>query len=403
MISFHKGLSKVFACALVGFLAPLAHPAAISQAKQGVADTDIVIGQSCQLSGPLAALSSQVRLGAGLYFDHVNAAGGIEGRKIRVVALDDAFDPYKAADNTRELIDTGKGAGPVPVPPALRPRWRRCRPSRKPVCLFIAPFTGSDALRLKFSRYVFNIKAGYGSELDAMVKQLGTIGINRIAVVYLNNPFGTGGLASVEKSAKAYGVSLAARAPLEVDGSKMDSAVAAVAKVEPPAIIVISAGKPSVDFVDAYLKGGHRSTFYMLSVISNLQLVKALGERARGIVVSQVVPSPWNKSLSVSREFQAPLAKAKRHHRLHLQPDGRLPLGKISCGGLETRGPQADPRKRASGPGSDEQAWTFGGFEARAVANPAQLGDVCRSVDHRAGRKVYPVAKLPPLCGEEDI
>ncbi|MDP4075909.1 ABC transporter substrate-binding protein [Acidovorax sp. A1169] len=280
-----------------------------AQDSAGVTDSEIVIGQSCQLSGPLAALTSEVRQGSALYFDHVNASGGVRGRKIRVVAIDDAYDPRKAAENTKKLIDEDKVlalfqyAGTPPALAALPIAEERGVP-------FIAPFTGSDGLRQAGSRYVFNIKAGYAAELDATVKQLASVGIARIAAVYLNNPFGTGGLASVEKSVKNHKVELVAQALLEVDGSKMADAVAAVAKAAPQAIIVISAGKPSVDFVDAYLTAGHRTTFYMLSVISNAQLVKALGERARGVVVSQVVPSPWNQSMPISREFQT-LAKAK--------------------------------------------------------------------------------------------
>ena len=287
----------------------LAGSPARAQDSAGVTDTEIVIGQSCQLSGPLAALTSEVRQGASLYFDQVNAAGGVRGRKIRVVALDDAYDPKRAAENTRKLIDEEKVlalfqyAGTPPALAGLAIAEERGVP-------FIAPFTGADGLRQASSRYVFNIKAGYAAELDATVKQLASVGISRIAAVYLNNPFGTGGLASVEKSVKAHNVALVAQAPLEVDGSKMAAAVEVVAKQTPQAIVVISAGKPSVDFVDAYLAAGHKSTFYMLSVISNAQLVQALGERARGVVVSQVVPSPWNMSMPITREFQA-LAKAK--------------------------------------------------------------------------------------------
>jgi branched-chain amino acid transport system substrate-binding protein len=280
-----------------------------AQTGPGVTDTEILIGQSCQLSGPLAALSSEVRQGASLYFDHINATGGIRGRKIKVIALDDAYDPKKAAENTRTLIEQEKVlalfqyAGTPPAMAAVPIAEEAGVP-------FITPFTGSDALRKKFSPYVFNIKAGYSAELETMVKQLATIGVTKVAVAYLNNPFGTDGLASVEKAAATSGVSLVAKAPVEVDRSKIDLAVDTIAKASPQAIIVVSAGKPSIDFVDAYLKAGHRSTFYMLSVISNAQLVAALGERARGIVVSQVVPSPWNQGIAVSREFQALARKA---------------------------------------------------------------------------------------------
>lgn len=299
---------RAFSLGVALFLGLCGSPV-MAQDSVGVTDAEIVIGQSCQLTGPLAGLTSEVRQGASLYFDHVNASGGVRGRKIRVVALDDAYDPKKAAENTRKLIDEDKVlalfqyAGTPPALAALPIAEDRGVP-------LIAPFTGSDALRQPGSRYVFNIKAGYAAELDATVKQLASVGIARIAAVFLNNPFGTGGLASVEKSAKAHGVTLVAQAPLEVDGSKMASAVALIAKESPQAIIVISAGKPSVDFVDAYLTAGHRSAFYMLSVISNAQLSKALGERARGIVISQVVPSPWNQSMPIAREFQT-LAKAK--------------------------------------------------------------------------------------------
>jgi branched-chain amino acid transport system substrate-binding protein len=280
----------------------------LARAKsESVTDTEIVIGQSCQLTGPLAALTSEVRLGAKLHFDDVNRSGGINGRQVRVIALDDGYDPKRAAENTHKLIDEENVLALFQY--AGTPGSLAAMPiaEQKKVPLF-APFTGSDALR-KHSRYVFNIKAGYGDELEAMVRQIGGIGINKAAVVYLNNGFGKGGLAQVEKSAEAHRVQLASKAPLEVDGSKLDATVAMVAQHKPPAVIIVSAGKPSVDFIDAYLKAGHRSTFYMLSVTSNAQLVQVLGARARGIVISQVVPSPWNQSVKLVRDFQK-LARA---------------------------------------------------------------------------------------------
>lgn len=110
-----------------------------------------------------------------------------------------------------------------------------------------------------------------------MVRQLAVVGITKVATVYLSNPFGIGGLASVEKSAAVHQISLVVRVPLAVDGTQFDTVVAEVANSWPQAIIVIS----------------------------NQQLESALGERSRGIVISQVVPSPWNRSIAVSREFQA--------------------------------------------------------------------------------------------------
>ena len=304
---------SVLLCALVTCLVPAqAQPqsqATTTADSPGVSDTEILLGQSCQLSGPLEGITREVRQGASLYFDHINAKGGVRGRKIRVLALDDGYDPKKAEANTRHFIDEAKVlalfqyAG---TPPALA-GMALAEQTGVPL---IAAFTGSEDLRKPELRYTFNIKAGYATELHAMLKHQTTMGIKRVAVVYLNNPFGTGGLASVQESARQLGVQLVATAPLEVNGAKMLHAVNAVAEANPQAIIVISAGKPSVDFIAAYHAAGHHTTFYVLSVISNVQLNQGLGARARGVVVSQVVPSPWNASVPLSREFQR-LARAQ--------------------------------------------------------------------------------------------
>ncbi len=275
----------------------------------GVTDTEILLGQSCQLSGPLEGITREVRQGASLYFDHVNAQGGVHGRKIRVLALDDAYDPKRAEANTRHFIEDAKVlalfqyAG---TPPALA-GMALAEQTGVPL---IAPFTGSEELRKPGLRYVFNIKAGYATELHAMIGHLASVGLRSVAAVYLDNPFGTGGLAALQASAQALGIQLLASAPLDVTGANLAQAVAEVGQHNPQAIIVISAGKPSVDFIAAYQASGRHTLFYVLSVISNVQLVQGLGERARGVVVSQVVPSPWSAKLELSREFQR-LARAE--------------------------------------------------------------------------------------------
>lgn len=309
--------------------------------SEGVTDSEIVLGQSCQLTGPLAALTSEVRLGAKLHFDEVNKNGGINGRRVRVIALDDAYDPKRAAENTIKLIDEDNVLALFQY--AGTPGSLAALPiaEERGVPLF-APFTGSDALRTKNRRYVFNIKAGYGDELEAMVRQIGSMGLSKVGVVYLNNSFGTGGLAQVERSAASHAVQLLSRAALEVDGSKLAETVATTAKNQPPVIIIVSAGKPSVDFIDAYLKAGHRSTFYMLSVTSNTQLIQVLGPRARGIVISQVVPSPWNQSVKLVREFQSLGRAAGLTDFTFSQMEGFLSASVLTdalrrCGRLPTR------------------------------------------------------------------
>src|SRR5260221_179582 len=70
----------------------------------GVSDSEIKLGQTVPYSGPASAFSSYGRLMAG-YFEMINASGGINGRKVRLISLDNAFNPPKALEQTRKLVE----------------------------------------------------------------------------------------------------------------------------------------------------------------------------------------------------------------------------------------------------------------------------------------------------------
>lgn len=357
---------------LAAVLCSLGTPLAWAQsaASPGVSDTEILLGQSCQLSGPLEGITREVRQGASLCFDHINAQGGVRGRKIRVLALDDAYDPKKAEANTRHFINEAKVlalfqyAG---TPPALA-GMALAEQTGVPL---IAPFTGAEELRKPELRYVFNIKAGYATELHAMLRHLASVGLRSVAAVYLDNPFGLGGLAALQASARELNVQLLATAPLQVDGSNLAQAVAHVGQHHPKAVIVISAGKPSVDFIAAYQTTGRPTLFYVLSVISNVQLAQGLGERARGVVVSQVVPPPWSAGLELTREFQR-LAKAQGIQEFTFsQMEGFL-SAKFLVEALQRAGPQ--PTRASLIHAMEGMQLSLGGYPIRLSARQHSSG-----------------------------
>lgn len=357
---------------LAAVLCSLGTPLAWAQsaASPGVSDTEILLGQSCQLSGPLEGITREVRQGASLCFDHINAQGGVRGRKIRVLALDDAYDPKKAEANTRHFINEAKVlalfqyAG---TPPALA-GMALAEQTGVPL---IAPFTGAEELRKPELRYVFNIKAGYATELHAMLRHLASVGLRSVAAVYLDNPFGLGGLAALQASARELNVQLLATAPLQVDGSNLAQAVAHVGQHHPKAVIVISAGKPSVDFIAAYQTAGRPTLFYVLSVISNVQLAQGLGERARGVVVSQVVPPPWSAGLELTREFQR-LAKAQGIQEFTFsQMEGFL-SAKFLVEALQRAGPQ--PTRASLIHAMEGMQLSLGGYPIRLSARQHSSG-----------------------------
>lgn len=310
-------------------------------ASPGVSEGEILIGQSCQLSGPLAPLSQELRAGAGLVFDQVNAQGGVHGRRIRVIAHDDAYDPQRAADNVRRLLEQDRVFALFNLTGTLTANAALPFVAEHKVPL-VAPFTGADGLRSSFNRYVFNVRAGYGDEIEKMVQHLSTLGMNRVAVAYLDNPFGKSCLAAVEAAATRRKLPLAAAAPLQVDGKGLAEAVQAVAAQRPHAIIMATAGKITSDFIGAYRAAGDGGAqFYALSVVSSQQLIRELGDRSRGVVIAQVMPYPWGSASAVTRELGELAQKADLAELTYNHMDGFV-SAKVLVEGLRRAGRNLD-------------------------------------------------------------
>ena len=307
-----------------------------SPAPRAEADTEILIGQSCQLSGPLAPLTRELQEGAGWYFEQVNVRGGVHGRRIRVVALDDAYDPRRAADNVRQLIEK-RGvfalfnlAG-TPTTLAALPVVRE---HKVPL---IAPFTGTDVLRASFDRYVFNVRAAYADEIEKIVQHVGVLGIDRVGVAYMNNAFGTGGLDAVKSAAARRGVVLAAATPLAIDGSGLREAALELARARPPVIVLATAGRVTSDFIAAYPSSRAGAQFHALSVVSSQQLIEALGDRCKGVAIAQVMPYPWGSGTRLARELSE-LASRKGAEVGYNHMEGYV-SAKVLVEGLQQAGP----------------------------------------------------------------
>ncbi len=148
----------------------LAATAFAASAEPGVTSTTIVIGQSAAFSGPASELGTEMRAGAMAYFQAINAAGGVNGRKIELRSLDDGYEPDRAAANTKKLIDEGVfllfGYVGTPTSNASKPIFTAARVP------FVGPFTGAESLRNPLNRYIFNIRASYFDETDKIVGQL---------------------------------------------------------------------------------------------------------------------------------------------------------------------------------------------------------------------------------------
>jgi branched-chain amino acid transport system substrate-binding protein len=279
-----------------------------AQAENGVSDTEIVLGQTTALTGPLAELGLDSSASARAYFDYINQQGGVHGRKIRLITLDDGYDTEKGLANARRLIEKDKvfalfNVISTPTNVALLPIISAARIPN------IAPYTGAEALRQPFNRLIFHVRASYNDEIEKIVEHFGIRGIGKVAVVYQNNGFGKAGLLGVEQALERRKLKVMAAAPIESDASDAAAAARALAAVSPQAIVMITAGKPSAEFVKAYNSVAVGMQFFTISVMGSQASIQALGPSGAGVVVSQVGPFPFSATSQLVREYQQIMAR----------------------------------------------------------------------------------------------
>jgi ABC-type branched-subunit amino acid transport system substrate-binding protein len=191
-----------------------------------LSDTRIVLGQSAPFTGAAVQLGLQFHLGAQAYFETVNAKGGINGRTIEIKRLDDGYEPERCAANTRQLIadDVFALFGYIGTPTSLA-ALPLATTAKVP---FFAPFTGAQALREPFNRYAIHVRASYFDETAAIVRQITSTGIKKIAVFYQDDAYGKTGLDGVTRAMTAVGLEPVALGTVERNTIEVAQAVKAI-------------------------------------------------------------------------------------------------------------------------------------------------------------------------------
>jgi len=318
----------------VGGLAAAA--AAIALPALAQTDRRIVLGQSAAFSGAAAQLGIQMNRGARLYFDAVNAAGGINGLQIELRTLDDQYEPDKCKANTEALIRDEVFAlfGYVGTPTSLA-ALPLVNQARIP---FFGPFTGAEALRDPFSRYVFHVRASYYDETALIVKQLTSLDLKKIAVFRQNDSYGQAGYDGVVRALKARNLAPVAVGLVERNTIDVAAAVAAIVQAQPDAVVQISAYKSCAAFIREARKAGYGGTFYNVSFVGTQALADELGRSAMGVVVSQVMPYPYNQSTPLAREYTAAVQRAGGDHKPNYSSMEGYVAAKLFVEGLRRAG-----------------------------------------------------------------
>lgn len=278
-------------------------------AEHGVKDNAILIGQSAPFTGPSAQLGIQFNRGAQVFFDQVNAQGGVFGRKIALLKMDDGSMPERTQINTKLLIsqeDVFALFGFVGAAPS-----RAAMPIFTEAAVpFFAPYSGADNLHAPFNRYIFNVRASHRKEIEQIVRQLVTIYASNVAVFYQYDSDGWAGLENIEAALKQFKLAPIATASVPRDSTEVAGAVSTILAKAPSSVIMISAYKSSAAFIRAMRSAGYKGQFVNLSSVGSQALLNELGKDGSGVMVSQVVPFPWSPSVEVVAEYQRAMEHA---------------------------------------------------------------------------------------------
>jgi branched-chain amino acid transport system substrate-binding protein len=275
---------------------------------QGVTKTGIAIGQSVVLAGLGSSLARPYQEGAKLYFDRVNAAGGVNGRKLDVVTLDDNGRTVTTVANTKKLLEQGVlclfGYYGSPQVTAAYPLIRD-----SDVLLF-APMSAADEFRGPAYPNIYTLRPGYSDEAAAITKHAETLGARKLAIIHAGDPESLEALASAERTTVKLGARLVAKAAATSSGNvanAVDSSLAA----SPESVLVIGDANGAASIVRDLRAKGFRGPIYGFSNTGESLLAEELGPEGAGVVLVRVVPKTDNPTAIVARELQADAAAAK--------------------------------------------------------------------------------------------
>ena len=302
---------------------------------------DITVVQIAPLTGVLASTGQQMVLGGKLYFDWINANGGIYGAKIKHEVLDDGYKVEETVRLTKEALDKPEVialfgfAGTANIAKLLADGVLDAGGAP-----LVAPYTGGEVLRSPFNPYIFHVRAGYADETEHIVKQVATLGTTRIAVMYQNDAFGKAGLAGVEAAVAKRNMKLVMTAPYERNTDQVTDAVRQIMASDAQAVIMISVNRSTAAFASQYRQAGGGGQLYNISVVNPDELVKLAGLKAvHGLGISQVVPYPYMANKPVVREYQKLLAQYGGGQPINYTSFEEFLGAKVLVEGLRRAGP----------------------------------------------------------------
>jgi len=302
-----RARTPLCAAGLLASITALPQPA--QAADPGVTDTEVVIGQSITLQAGKNAYGVAAHQGMKLYIDQVNAAGGVNGRRIVVKTVDDDNRNATAEANARKLVDEGVFMlfGAVeggPSTAVMKVAGERRVP-------FFGPMAGPPALRRPYQEWVFPVRAEHRDEFRALMAWGKSLGLKTVGFFHVDGANGKEHLENVNLIAKELGMQVVLSVPFKSDTSDtdLDGIVRKIREAKPDMFFNHGSAGLYEKLVAKSLKAGSTTRFVAVNSGSS-QIARGLGPLAQGMVFAQVVPSPWERKREITREYQEAARKA---------------------------------------------------------------------------------------------
>lgn len=279
-------------------------PMAAHAADQGVSDGTVTFAQVAALDGPAAALGLGMQLGITAAFEEANRNGGVHGRMLALESFDDGYEPDRSVAHVKSVI--GGNAHLGLIGPVGTPTSKATQPVASEAMMpFVGPFTGAGFLRDASHGNIFNVRATYAAETEAWIRHLvDERGMKNVAILYQDDGFGRVGLAGVQAALEKRGMTLSAEGTYTRNTVAVKSALIKIRKAKPDAVVMVGAYKPIAEFIKLSRKMKFNPAFVNISFVGSKALAAELGDMGEDVIISQVVPFPWDNSVPVVAAYQ---------------------------------------------------------------------------------------------------
>jgi branched-chain amino acid transport system substrate-binding protein len=283
----------------------------IARAEVGVTKTEILLGESTNLTGSNSERAVDLHRGAQLYFDKVNAKGGIHGRKIKLIAVNDDYEPEKTLTNVKKLLNEDHVFALFQI--YGTPNCRAILPmiQSKDVPL-IAATTGAEFMRRPIDRNLFNIRAGYAEEANEMVRFL-TVDkkTKSIGILSQDDSYGTSGMSGVQKAAASAGIKLAGEATFRRNSADVTLALKTLKDAGPKAILLWAFRKEGSEFVNQYATTGLTPIFIGSSTLATSGFARDIDKYKGEVYITLGVPLADDMSYEIVQRFRKDIEGSK--------------------------------------------------------------------------------------------